>query len=364
MRLYTLSRINHTSVVLAVIATVFLFYAYSSGITGRTLPNGEGCSCHDFNAAVTATITGPATLEPSQTGVYKLTITGGPLDAAGCNIAASGGTLIEGDGLQLIDGELTHTSPKTPVDGKVEFTFSYTAPAEIGDVTLNANGNSVNLSGGNDGDAWNYAPSFTINVAVPLPELQLTVLYEGLYSPASDTTITDSVSVFLKSAGGSFASIDSVMTKLDNLGQCQVSFSSANKTDSYYLVIRNRNSIETWSRLPIQFTNKVLVYDFTSDSSSAYGNNLKKIGSKWCVYTGDIDLNGFIDNNDLLLVDNDAFNFAGGYLITDLDGNQFVDNNDLLICDNNAFNFVGKTSPESKPVRARKQSGAGINKLN
>ncbi|MDP2302392.1 MAG: choice-of-anchor V domain-containing protein [Ignavibacteria bacterium] len=161
----------HFAVVFTIVSTSFFLYAYSTGITGVTLKNGDGCTCHNPtpSANVNVTISGPTQLTPNQTSDYTVTVSGGTLTAAGTNIAASVGNLSAGTGLQKIGDELTHTSPKAPSSGVVTFTFSYTAPAETQLVTLFANGNSVNLNGGNDGDQWNFAQNFSLEVTNDVP---------------------------------------------------------------------------------------------------------------------------------------------------------------------------------------------------
>ncbi|MBV6513800.1 MAG: hypothetical protein FMNOHCHN_03335 [Ignavibacteriaceae bacterium] len=163
---------QHTAFLLAVVSISFFLYAYSSGITGMTQLNGAGCTCHgDLSAGVTVSIEGPDTLSPGQVASYTVSISGGPLTRGGTNIAVTGGSLatLLGSGLQKIGNELTHTSPKQPVSGAVTFAFNYTAPNTTGNVTMHANGNSVNFNGGNDGDQWNFAPSKTITVANIVP---------------------------------------------------------------------------------------------------------------------------------------------------------------------------------------------------
>ena len=164
---------------LSIVAASFLFYANSTGKTGVTRKPGvpsPGCTCHGANptTSVNVAINGPASLAPGQQGSYTLTVSGGPLQAAGTNIAASGGTLATADGsLSLSSGELTHTSPKAPSGGTVTFNFKFTAPASPGTVTLYANGNSVNLAGGNSGDSWNFAADKAINVVTDVNDPSL-----------------------------------------------------------------------------------------------------------------------------------------------------------------------------------------------
>ncbi len=156
------------SIFFIVISSLF-FYAFSSGITGRTKKTTtDGCNCHGSSptSSVVVSIDGPSSLIIGQKATYTLSISGGPLVRAGTNIAASTGVLgvITGSGLHSFGGELTHTSPKAPVSGTVTFQFEYTAPSTAGNVTLYATGNSVNFNGGTSGDQWNYAADKTVVV--------------------------------------------------------------------------------------------------------------------------------------------------------------------------------------------------------
>ncbi len=153
------------TVVLIIISASVLLFAYSTGKTGVTRKNGNGCTCHNPTPSpnVVVTIIGPDTLLINQSANYSVTISGGPLVRAGTDIAVSSGTLASlGSDLRLdpSDGELTHTLPKAPSSGKVTFSFLYTAPAVQQTITIYANGNSVNFNGVNDpGDQWNFAPN-------------------------------------------------------------------------------------------------------------------------------------------------------------------------------------------------------------
>ncbi|MBK8382802.1 MAG: hypothetical protein IPL16_13130 [Ignavibacteria bacterium] len=60
------------------------------------------------------------------------------------------------------------------------------------------------------------------------------------------------------------------------------------------------------------------------------------VGSKFCIYSGDINQDGVIDASDLSVADNDASTGESGYVITDVTGDDFVDAQDLSIVDNNS----------------------------
>ncbi len=125
-------------------------------------------------------------------------------------------------------------------------------------------------------------------------------------------------------------------------------------SESYFIVIKHRNSIETWSTAPVTVNNYSLTYDFTTSASQALGSNMVLVGSKYCIYSGDIDQEGLIGNVDLTLVDNDAFfTTEGACLATDLDSDGLVGNVDLTICDNNAFFLREVMRPGDFPVKPK-----------
>ena len=49
--------------------------------------------------------------------------------------------------------------------------------------------------------------------------------------------------------------------------------------------------------------------------NKAYGNNLKLVGTKWCIYGGDVNQDGFVDTADLNLVYTANITGAAGYII-------------------------------------------------
>jgi hypothetical protein len=174
--------------------------------------------------------------------------------------------------------------------------------------------------------------------------LNLKLFIEGLYSTVSSTMISDTVKVFLRNTISPFSKIDSAKVKLSSIGQGTLNFYNASSS-TYFLQISHRSGLETWSKTPQSFVSNFLSYDFTTDSAKAFGNNQKRAGTKWLIFTGDADNNKTVDATDLSLTDNDASNYVSGYLSTDFDGNGFIDATDFAICDNNAADFVGTISP-------------------
>jgi hypothetical protein len=138
--------------------------------------------------------------------------------------------------------------------------------------------------------------------------------------------------------------VDQAEAELGITGNARLSF---NRTDTQplYIEVVHRNSISTWSSSPVYFNGSYKFYNFTINSSMAYGGNMVLKGGRWCFYSGDVDQNSFVDGVDLSLVDNDAMNFQTGHLPTDINGDGTVDATDLSLVDNNAMNFIGVIRP-------------------
>jgi phosphoribosylformimino-5-aminoimidazole carboxamide ribonucleotide (ProFAR) isomerase len=70
-----------------------------------------------------------------------------------------------------------------------------------------------------------------------------------------------------------------------------------------------------------------------------------QVGTKWCIYSGDVNQDGTIDGTDAQLIDNDAGLFVSGYVNTDVNGDGTVDGSDAVIAGNNSDNFISKIVP-------------------
>jgi len=168
-------------------------------------------------------------------------------------------------------------------------------------------------------------------------------LIEGFYNGA--VMISDTVSVELRSTSPPYNLVDQTKIFLNSNGQGSGKFYVAENNTPYYLVLKHRNAVETWSALPQTFTANTLSYDFTSGSNKAYGNNLKLIGSKWCIYGGDVNQDGFVETADVNLVFTDNVNGVTGYISTDLDGDMYTEIEDLNIVFINSSLNISRQTP-------------------
>jgi len=111
------------------------------------------------------------------------------------------------------------------------------------------------------------------------------------------------------------------------------------------VVVKHRNAVETWSSQPQTFITSNLSYDFTSGQNKAYGNNLRLIGTKWCIYGGDANQDGFVETSDVILVHSNNVAGTTGYQSTDLNGDNFTEIEDLNLVFSNSVLGIEKKSP-------------------
>lgn len=199
--------------------------------------------------------------------------------------------------------------------------------------------------------------TYTISVRRLSLQLNLKVYLQGLYLgngkmiaslyKAYNTfpaNIADTITLELHSDTGTFDSVYSMKGILDTIGNALFSIPSTHNNKNYYLVVRHRNSIATWSSIPITFNNNSS-FEFTT-SSKAFGNNMLNDGNgKYLIYSGDINQDGSIDFNDYQFLDIDASNGALGYFVTDLNSDASVDFNDYPFLDVNSSNGIISIRP-------------------
>ncbi len=175
----------------------------------------------------------------------------------------------------------------------------------------------------------------------------ITVAPEGFYNTSTQKlNMKDTMKIELRNSTNPYAVVDSAYGVVDSVTlSVQILFQNA-PSGSYYIAVKHRNSIETWSATPQPYSvGQSLIYNFTNAQNKAFGNNLTLKGTKWLIYSGDVNQDGAVDATDVQTIDNDASNFVSGYVISDINGDGFVDGTDFTISDNNASNFVGKLVP-------------------
>lgn len=180
--------------------------------------------------------------------------------------------------------------------------------------------------------------------------LSSNVLIEGFYNSNTNVMVRDTMRFYLRYASPPFDIADSAKSYLQNNGSALLTFSNAVTGIDYYIQPQHRNSLETWSSVPLAFDNLTsqAEYDFTNDITKAFGDNMKDVDNgpdKFAIYSGDVNQDGTIDISDAELIDNDVYVFAAGYIKTDLNGDNSADITDAAIADNNIANFISVIRP-------------------
>ncbi|HMS65205.1 MAG TPA: hypothetical protein PKD83_08130 [Ignavibacteria bacterium] len=181
----------------------------------------------------------------------------------------------------------------------------------------------------------------TIDVRI----LQLTSLIEGFYDSGSNSMISDTARVYLRNNNFPYDIVDSSIAVLNSNGNGIYNFPNALNGANYFIVVDHRNSIDTWSSTGNSFTGNSLSYDFTTLASQAYGNNQSLKGTRYTLFSGDVNKDDIIDSGDLSQVENDAGVSLSGYVSSDVTGDDFVDATDISILENNAALGVVVVSP-------------------
>jgi hypothetical protein len=209
------------------------------------------------------------------------------------------------------------------------------------------------------GTGYGADSTFTISAAFLSGNVTLKVIPEGFYNAADYLNSSDTIFVYLANAGTPYSFVDSTAAILASLSFSATANFSIAATGNYYLVVKHRNCIETWSASPVSFAKgSTMAYDFTDAQTEAFGGNLVQVSSspvRWAIYSGDVNQDGYVDPLDLSIVDQASFNYeVGRALAADVTGDGYVDPLDLAIVDKNSFNYVGVQSPhQSKSARAR-----------
>lgn len=189
--------------------------------------------------------------------------------------------------------------------------------------------------------------------------LNLTLLLQGLYNGGGTMrkaqnavgdqfagTTADQISVELHNSV-SYSTITYTFNNvnLSTAGAASVSVPGI-FSGSYYVTIKNRNTIETTTASPVALTTSPISYSFTNLATKAYGSNMKLMsGGYYVFYGGDVNQDDIVDSGDMIPVENLTNSFATGYLPEDANGDGLVDSSDMIIIENNASDFIGAITP-------------------
>jgi hypothetical protein len=241
-----------------------------------------------------------------------------------------------------LNATLVFNYDESELNGNEESKLSLFKSTNAG-VNYSSNGGTVNtlLNQVTQGNIASFA-RFTVGST-----LGISLIMEGFYNVSTNNlNMSDTVRVYLRNTFAPFTIVDSSKGILDSLTfRSAFQFTNA-ASGNYYLHLKHRNSLETWSKTGVAYVmDSTINYDFTFAAEQAFGNNEVLKGTKYCLYSGDVDQSGLIDLVDVITINNASSAFTTGYVATDVNGNRIVDLVDVLIASNNANSFIAKKTP-------------------
>jgi subtilisin-like proprotein convertase family protein len=213
------------------------------------------------------------------------------------------------------------------------------------------------LAGGDGGsiEGWSLEIATSCETAFNLSQTYIQGYVDGFVMkpvllnsgvPGATSTQCDTITVALHASTTPYAQVHTSKAVLNTNGTAVVNFPSSALGNSYYVVIKGRNLVETWSAAPQTIiTNGG--YNFGS-TGQAFGSNLRAMGNGIvALYSGDINLikDGVVDLVDYPIWEADYNNFSSGYIRSDLNGDGTIDLLDYPIWEENYNNFIGVSKP-------------------
>jgi hypothetical protein len=193
--------------------------------------------------------------------------------------------------------------------------------------------------------------------------VQVKAIMQGFYNGGGYLNSRDTVKILLANSTTPYAVVDSAFAVIDSSTFLATGTFNSAPTGTYYIVVKHRSSVETWSAAGVAYTKGgTTTYDFTSAATQAYGGNEVEVTSGvFALYSGDCNQDGYVDPLDLSLVDQDSYNYVSGPgVATDVNGDQYVDPLDLSIVDQNSYNYVGIQRPTTGRVISAKERAAKL----
>ena len=295
----------------------------SSTYSSSALTNGNSITCVMTSGLVCVT-GNPATSNPINMTVYSnpvITSLSPSTGTAGTSVTISGSgftgvstVLFNGTAASFIfnnDNQITATAPAGGTSGTITVTTTCGSATSAGTFT--------------------YSGPVTLHVRAIIEGFYNSGgLMTGVVSP----TVCDTIDVSLANNLSPNSIVFTQRGTIDLSGNGDFIFPTA-RGGTYYIVIRHRNSLQTWSSSAILFSASTMSYDFSTASSQAYGNNLVDLGGIFAIRSGDVNQDGIIDIDDFISVENACRIFSSGYIKDDLTGDGLPESADFSLVENN-----------------------------
>ena len=175
--------------------------------------------------------------------------------------------------------------------------------------------------------------------------LQIKALIEGYYlggglmqpvvNPVLYPTLCDTVEIQLANSTSPFAVSFTLKGTLNTSGVGTFLFPIAVSGNSYYVIIKHRNSLQTWSATAVSLASTSGSYDFTTAVNKAYGNNQALFSDGLAaIYSGDVNQDNIINSTDFNIVNASVSLLLVGYQTSDLTGDNCIEASDYSLIEN------------------------------
>ncbi len=346
--------------------TAGTMYWVGSAVGGYA--NGKGSAKYDFwnapngtNQSMFTDAFTPTTVGDSLKFDYSYaSVTSAAIDSLVIETSTNGGTTYSV--LVRLRGRNTDTigvgnTIKTTASTGSEFTPLSSSQWRTKRYILPAGTNKIKFRARSGFGNGLYVDNINVTSYSVFTQYNIKLAPEGMYN-GSTLNMRDTVKAFLRSTSSPFNFIDSATAVIDTVTLNTPFIFKNAASGTYYIQIIHRNALETWSKAGGEAITKGITanFDFTSAKTQSYGDNSILVGSKWCLFSGDVIKDGLIELSDILYIYNDVTLFSSGYSVSDLTGDETVDLSDLLLVYNNSSNFVAKNTPESALKNTKSQT--------
>ncbi len=289
---------------------------YSVNATGNYSVQVTSGTCSSTSAATTVTVVGAPTIVSFSPGTG---IVGSSVVLTGTNFI--GVTAVTFNG----------TSSAFTVNSTTQITATVPVGATTGFINVTTNCGSVNSP---------FQFSLITNFS-----LQVKAFIEGYYigsstmravaNPTSFPGVCDTVEIQLANTSAPYAIAHTVKGTLTISGVGTFLFPLSVSGNSYYVVIKHRNALQTWSAAPISLTSTFGSYDFSTAANKAHGNNqIVFPDAKAALYSGDVNQDNVINNTDYTIINSNMNPVQIGYITSDLTGDRCVESADYSLLEN------------------------------
>jgi len=337
----------------------------SGSVVGNvSCPGGSNGSASVSASGGTAPYSGTGTFSGLTAGSYTYIVT----DNNGCT-GSTTVVITQPSAINISLGSNTPVCVGSPINltssasgGTGAFSYAWTGPNSYSAIGANASiASATTLNTGSylltvtDANGCSATTTTTVSVYNCHTLLNLVLFSQGYYIGSRQMqpvlfnqgvcnncfTQTDTIIVELHNTTSPYGVVQSVQAMLMVDGTALATFGPAVAGNSYYIAIRHRNMIQTWSAAPYAFTATGSAYNFSTAATQAYGNNMILVDVSpdlWAFYTGDINNGPQDENIDLIDFPNLDFGINQGlfgYYASDLNGDGNVDLLDFPVIDGN-----------------------------